>query len=355
MKIPEPKQQKSGNWRIQIMIGGEKHSITKTTPEKCKAEAERLVILHEEGIKPARIVSVRLGDAIDNYIEARSKILSPSTVRAYKAYRKSRFQVYMNRPVSSIDWQKMINTEAGLDITPKTIKNAWGLVKASLSDVGIEVDVRLPAPIPHEKIWLTPEQIPLFMDAIKGEKVEIGALLALSGLRRSEIYGLDWSDIDLDKKEIHVHQSKMLDEDAKPVVRKQNKNYTSTRTVPIFLPRLYDALSGVSEREGCVIKDNLSTLRKRITRACEKAGLPDVGVHGLRHSFCSLCYSLGISEKACMELGGWSDYQTMRKIYTHISEADKKASATALEEFFTSPKLNFSENANPQSTAAEPV
>lgn len=342
MKLPEPRQLPSGNWRIQIVIGGHRHSITKDTPEKCTAEAERLVILNEEGLKPSRIVSARLGDVVDNYIDSRTNVLSPSTLRAYRAYRTTRFKAYMNKPAGQIDYQRMINDEARL-CSPKSIKNAWGLVRASLADVGITPNVRLPAPKPHEKEWLTPEQIRVFVEAVKGKDVEIGALLALSGLRRSEIYGLTWDDIDLENKVIHVHQSKVLGEDAKPVVRKQNKNMSSTRDVPIFLPTLYDALCGVPERDGYVMTENVGTLRKRLKRACDEAGLPDIGVHGLRHSFCSLCYSLGISELACMRLGGWSDFQTMRKIYTHLSENDKAASADKLSAFFNAHEMHTAE------------
>ena len=67
-----------------------------------------------------------------------------------------------------------------------------------------------------------------------------------------------------------------------------------------------------------------------------------MGVHGLRRSFASLCYHLGISEAVTMISGGWSDFRTMRKIYTKISESDIANQAKLYTEFFE----NANESAN---------
>ena len=75
-------------------------------------------------------------------------------------------------------------------------------------------------------------------------------------------------------------------------------------------------------------------LYANIQRICENAGLPKVGVHGLRHSFVSLCYHLGISELACMKMAGYSDYATMRRIYTHLATEDEKKAENSLIRFF---------------------
>lgn len=231
---------------------------------------------------------------------------------------------------------------------PKTLRNAWGLVKASLKARGIHADVRLPASSRKEPRWLSAEEIPVFLDAIRDKPVELGALLALHSMRRSEIYGLDWQDVDLENSIIHVRRSCVLDESAKPVTRRQNKTAASTRDVPIFIDRLHAVLSEKQKESGPVMTDSLSTLRKRIASVCKTAGLPDIGIHGLRHSFASLCYHLGVPEIAAMQLGGWSDYQTMRRIYTHISTSDKDKSTKALAGFFSK---NANKNANEASDA----
>ena len=59
-----------------------------------------------------------------------------------------------------------------------------------------------------------------------------------------------------------------------------------------------------------------------------------MGVHGLRHSFASLAYHLQIPEKIAMEIGGWSDDGTMRKIYTHLAQKDIADRAKDFSNFF---------------------
>jgi integrase len=57
-------------------------------------------------------------------------------------------------------------------------------------------------------------------------------------------------------------------------------------------------------------------------------------MHGLRHSFASLSYFLGIPEAETMRLGGWSDPSVMRKIYTHLASTLKTDARTRLQAFF---------------------
>lgn len=64
--------------------------------------------------------------------------------------------------------------------------------------------------------------------------------------------------------------------------------------------------------------------------------LPEVGVQGLRHSFASLAYHLKLSEQETMQLGGWSDYKTMRKIYTHLAKVDRLKAENKITSFFSS-------------------
>ena len=81
---------------------------------------------------------------------------------------------------------------------------------------------------------------------------------------------------------------------------------------------------------------------KQINKICRETGLPEIGVHGLRHSFASLAYHLGMTELEAMAIGGWSDYQTMREIYTHLSKSDLKNAENKMSAFYK----NANENAN---------
>ena len=84
-----------------------------------------------------------------------------------------------------------------------------------------------------------------------------------------------------------------------------------------------------------LIECNANTIWNKINSICEKNGFPNVGIHGLRHSFVSLAYHLGVPEKIVMEIGGWADYQTMRNIYTHIARSDVSKYAEQFSGFFS--------------------
>ena len=105
--------------------------------------------------------------------------------------------------------------------------------------------------------------------------------------------------------------------------------------MPILIPRLRELLEA-NKGEGYVCPCHANSIYNAVNRACEKLGYPKIGVHGLRHTFASLCYHQGIPELAAMKLGGWSDYATMRRIYTHLANQDLQSAADNLTGFFAS-------------------
>lgn len=334
VRLPAVTQLPSGSYRVRIMIDGKSHSIVKSTPEQCIAE----YIALKHGIVEAKATTAKqsLSKAIDNYIDARKNILSPATVRGYRTIQKHRFPGLMSQDVTTItadQCQRAVNLEAK-SISAKTLANSWGFVSSVISDAtGHTLSVRLPQIIPAERPWLTPEQIPEFVKAVKGDVAEIPALLALSSLRRSEIVGLRWSDVDLTKGVIHVNGATVLGEDNKYVRKAETKNSTSRRTVPI-IPPLREALNAVTHPGEMVVTCCPATIMNRINKVCRDTGLPEVGVHGLRHSFASLAYHLGWPEKVAMEIGGWADDRTMHKIYTHVSQKSVEEASASFAAFF---------------------
>lgn len=338
VRLPAIKQLPSGAWHTRVLVDDRRVSITRETYDECVAEY--LAIKHKVVEAKKAPAKVTLSQAIDRYIEDRIFILSPSTVRGYRTIQKHRFPALMKQDISTItqdQCQRAVNLEAK-KVSAKTISNAWGFVASVIAEsTGREVTVRLPQVIPAERPWLTPEQIPVFVEAVKEDVAEIPALLALSSLRRSEIVGLRWSDIDLQKGVIHVNGASVPDEDHKFVRKAETKNVTSRRTIPI-IPPLMDALKAVEHHGEMVAAYHPATIMNQVNRVCEKAGLPKVGLHGLRHSFASLAYHLGWSEKVAMEIGGWADDRTMHKIYTHVSGKAVSDASAAFTAFFAPEK-----------------
>lgn len=350
MITPKPRKLPSGNYNVRLRLGGDSISITEATERACIQQAQLIKSQFLAGQRFERASSARtLGQAVDAYIASKSRVLSPSTLRVYGKIRKLYFQQAMAKPISSIkNWQKVVNDEAG-SIAPKTLKNAWSLIATVVeAETGTRPRVKLAQIPPREHAYLTPEQIPLFCDAVRGDPVEIPALLALSSLRLSELLGLTWAQVDLSAAVVRVSGAVVLGEDENgksALVRKStNKNASSVRTVPI-MPQLVDALRAASAHAPAdpVVTLSPKGIYSRVNTICRRAGLPEVGVHGLRHSFASLAYSLGLPYKVTMQIGGWSDDATMQRIYTHIAQSAVTEGAAALTAFYSK---NANENAN---------
>lgn len=337
MKIPSARKLKSGTWFIQLRLNGVSVPVTGRTEAECRNAAQLIKAEHKAGVRQIKRNAPQeqtLKSVLEEYIKKREPVRSPSTIRGYTQIKGNRFQDYMDKPVGKIPWQEMINAEVS-KCSAKTLSNSWGLVRSSLADAGIPVPNVELAAVPVKEIpFLQPEEIKLFCEAIKGDIAEIGLLLELQGLRRSEALGLDWKDVDLKNKTIFVHGSRVQNKDGQFVNKDTAKNKSSSRRIPIMIPQLEDALSAVKLKQGRVVTVAENTMLKHTKEACKIAGVTVVGNHGLRHSFASLGYHLGISERQLMEMGGWSDYTTMHKIYIRVASKDKEAANNAISDFF---------------------
>ena len=351
MKIPKARKMSSGNYFIRLRLGGEEVCVTEATEKECIRQAQFIKSEYLAGKreKEEDRKTTTLAEACESFIESRKNSLSPSTIRGYKYITKNRFQSLMPCVAADIkesEWIVAVNREAAL-CSPKTIKNSWGFISSVLKkELKITPpDVTLPQIPPNERPFLSAEQIKIFVDAIKGTEVEIPALLGLSSMRRSEICALRWENVDLKKRLIHIKGAAVYDESDVLVQKKTNKNTSSTRTIPIMMDELYNALEAARQPSGLVVTCYPNVIRNRINRICEQNDLPKVGTHGLRHSFASLAKHLGMPEQLTMQIGGWSDYQTMRKIYTHISQKDAESYKNAMASFYNSEQKTATETA----------
>ena len=317
-----------------MTINGVRKSFIADTEE----EAVSLAMLNKlsgsddkEDLKKAHSM-MTISQAIDRYLAKRDSVLSPSTIKSYKSYQRNRIQSVMDLPLSAkIDWQDVMNREAK-EVAPKTVKNIWGMVTAVLNDNKVPFkDVDLPALIKSDPVFLEPDEIKILVKAIEGHRFEAIYLLALHGLRRSEACAIKPENIT--DGYIKVRGAKVYDEDGNLVMRKENKTYESHRDVPIMIDRL-KTLAKECDTEYLYMSKPSSAVHPLQT-ICRHNGLTEVNLHQLRHSYASLCYSLSINELQCMEFGGWSDINVMRKIYTHLAKKDRQKAEMKLKGFFS--------------------
>ena len=329
VRVPVPRQ-KGNKWVSQVTVGDERVYISADSDDEYYAKATAAKTQQIEIKKSAPRIT--LGTAIDNYIRDNDAVLSPSTINAYKSYRRTRFTAYMSRSVEQIPYQRMVNEESR-KVSPKTVHNAWRLVTASLRHAESKVPaVNLPQKVKTDRPWLDYQQIETFLSAIHGKPYELGALLALNGLRRSEILHLTADNIDTDKGIIHVHGSSVVGVGNKLIDKDTNKTTSSYRDVHIVISRINDL---ITYQTGRLVRTNPTTLYGSINALCRENNLPEVGVHGLRHSFASLAYHLKWSEATTMREGGWSDPSVVHNIYTHLANADSDADIKAMRNYYS--------------------
>lgn len=334
--VPNPVQLPSGAWRIQLRKEG--ISVTDTNRDECIAEAKRRrkQWIEDEAaglhIPPPPVVTLQ--SAMEDYIASRKSTRSPNTLRGYKTILDNRFGPFMDTDINSLDTQQMVDYELDKGRAPKTIRNAWGLVASTLNYHKVQFEPPcLPRVPKSERNWLDYNQIISFLSAVRGSPFELPALLALHSLRKSELLGLRPCDYDSSSQVIHVRGA-LHKVDGAYVRTDLNKNDTSSRDIPVIIPRLTELLKTADMSGEYIVTCTRERLYININSICRKANLPETGVHGLRHSFASLAYHLGWKKQSTMKIGGWRNSTILDEIYTH--NADLQADVNTMKDFFVS-------------------
>ena len=332
----------SGQWRARVYLGKDKNgkqlfrSITAPTKRDCLSEANALANHHHEVVLDESMLT--LSEAIDRYIDMKSRILSPATIRGYRVIQNNRFQPEMDIPLKKLTntrIQAAVNREAQT-CSPKTIKNSYGLLVTVIKWFDPrEMNIRLPQPVSHEPNVLTQDEMKKLVSALNGKEIEIPVLIALFlGLRRSEILALEHSDYDAKTKTLSVNKA-MVPNTENQYVLKTTKTVKSTRklAVPDYLARKLEERVKSGKRFFDVNPARITTNLKAL---CREIGIPEMGLHDLRHQNASIMLSLGIADKYAMERGGWSSNSTMKNIYQHTFAAGRQEADILMNNFFDS-------------------
>lgn len=168
-------------------------------------------------------------------------------------------------------------------------------------------------------VW-TQAQTRAYCEAIDGDRHQIAWLLAVGlGLRRGEICGLRWSDVDLRARVLHVrNQRQRLDDgrmiDAKP------KSRAGTRTLP--LPRMiYDALRRSYQFGGGYVEPiTPSGLNAAHRRLLSRLDLPYIRLHDLRHTMVTNALRNGAAMRMISSVIGHSDPALTARVYAHVDD-----------------------------------
>jgi len=205
--------------------------------------------------------------------------------------------------------------------------------------------VEPPRPRTREVEPLEVSRIPVILGAIAGTDLEVPTLIALgTGMRRGEVLGLRWKDLDLDAGTARLSQT--LSDDGSFDVPKTNRSRTFH--IPTFLiAALRPHRKAQTERRllcGTAWVDldlvvdrgdgrpmRVTALSQRFRYAMSKAGL-DLHFHALRHGNATLSLSAGIDLKVTSQRLGHSAIGITGDLYTHVADELDRQAAQKLDD-----------------------
>ena len=207
-----------------------------------------------------------------------------------------------------------------------------------------------PKQIRTERRYLTPDEARTFLDAVRGERLEALFTVALAiGLRQGEALGLRWEDVDLDAGIVQTRvQLQRIDGKLQLVDLKSESSHRTIALPAVALNALREhrerqrdertTFGAAWEDHGLVFTTELGrpldaqNVAKQLRRIREKAGLPWLNFHGLRHGFGSLLAAQGVHPRVAMELLGHSQISLTMEIYTHVAPELAREAAGKIDE-----------------------
>lgn len=318
---------------------------------------------------PPKVVTV--ADAVEVWFETKRQSIQPNSATGYEsAIRRHVLPAFGDVPVVDLshdDVQRQVNRwrDAGMGVRllhrclmvlraslARQVKN--GTVPANVAD-GIEK----PSARTRKAfaVW-SDEQVGKFLAAAEADRLApFWFLTLLEGMRRGEALGLRWSDLHWSENEsgcvARISQTVVpdLDHGGAALIQDRAKTRSSQRAVMLTGPTIavmkahrdrqrFERLSlgDVWSADDLIITTtigsvvNPTTVKRSLAILIDRAGLPRVTTHGLRHMAATAMLKAGVSPALVALKLGHSDIGTTVDRYGHFSTSDQSAANDAIEE-----------------------
>jgi len=254
--------------------------------------------------------------------------------------------------------QRLLNEKLESGLSPKSVRYLRGTLRTALNHaVRWGYISRNPAAVvdgprvePYEAQPFTVEEARIFLDAVKGDRLQALYSVALTvGLRQGEALGLRWQDIDLELGTLTVTKQLQRIDGVFQLVEPKTKRSRRTLALPGIAVRELRDHHGRhrSERDhggpGWNSRDLVFTTRAgepldgtvvshQFHKILERAGLAQRRFHDLRHSCATLLQAQDVSARVAMEILGHSHIAVTMNMYTKVVTGLKRDAAARMND-----------------------
>ena len=364
------RKRKDGRWEGRYTAGRDPVTgkvIYKNVLGKTQAEVKEKLkaAIEKSAVRTVNTEHYTVGQWLDTWMENYAKLqVRASSYKTYQGFIDNHIKPTLGNvsleKLAAMELQKLYKhllesgrvecTEArnkpkGLSI--KTVRNINQMISSALNCAVEQYLIPanptkgcvLPKLERKEMKILPPESLGTFFEEARRSGVfELYYVDLATGLRRGELLGLKWSDVDLDKGIIHIRRQ-VLRQDGK-VVEAPLKTKNSYRNIAIGV----DAIKVLKDMEqkdeyvfpspfgGPMSPDSVLHMLQRILK---RAGLERIRFHDLRHTFSVLALQNGVDVKTLsIMLGHYSAGFTL-DTYTHVTTSMQKQAANAVGNFLS--------------------
>lgn len=306
--------------------------------------------------------NILFGDYMIEWLKSREGEIETSTYQGYWHIINHHIAPYFNQrkitlqEITASDIQKYYRKLSGDGLSANTIRRHHANIRKAINDamknniVACNIADRVTLPKANYKRinYYSEEMIEKLLELVKGTEIEVCVYLGVfCGLRRSEVCGLRWKDVDFDNSTITICNT--ITRGNTLIEKERTKTLSSYRTMPLenelreFMLNLKEIQKQDKELFGseyadngyvCVWQDGRSLLPEYVSHKfkeiIQKNNMPNITFHGLRHTCATLLLSKRYDIKLIQEYLGHSSVVTTGNIYAHVQFSSKVAMGASL-------------------------
>lgn len=295
--------------------------------------------------------NVRFSEFLDYYLDnIAAPTVKPKTLDSYRWLIESHIRPSLGSiPITKIDQrdiQDLMSLKLEEGLSKRSVQHMHAVVRKALNEALMSgLIYRNPAllvsaPRPDKKPFntLTKEQARLFLESVKDHRwYPIYVLAITTGMRQGEILGLHWESINFENRTLSVQYT--LQYSSGHMALSEPKTASSRRTISLS-PFALNVLKYLKKDNGPVFTTstgNFVSARNIIRHfhaALEKAGLPRMRFHDLRHTAATLLLKENVHPKVVQEMLGHSSIMLTLDTYSHILPDIQQEASDKMEKMF---------------------